>query len=85
MELHAGPMLSACRPGICVKAIRAAGEEALVQQLFYLGERLGEACLFAISELDIALLNGHRGRLRRFRFMFPDEERMNRVVNKEMR
>jgi predicted ATP-grasp superfamily ATP-dependent carboligase len=63
--------------------IRANGEEALIQQILGLGEQLGEASLFAVSESDIALLNRHRDRLTHFRTMFPDEERMSRVVNKE--
>jgi predicted ATP-grasp superfamily ATP-dependent carboligase len=63
--------------------IRAAGEDALIEQLVRLGEQLGESCLFAISESDIALLNRHRSRLTRYRMMFADEARMTRVVNKE--
>jgi predicted ATP-grasp superfamily ATP-dependent carboligase len=63
--------------------IRAHGEAALLDQLCALGERLGRACLFAISEGDIAMLNRHRARLAGFQLMFPDAARMDRVLNKE--
>jgi predicted ATP-grasp superfamily ATP-dependent carboligase len=64
--------------------IRANGEEAFIQQLVGLGDQLGETCLFAVSESDIALLNRHRDRLTCFRMIFPDEERMSQVVNKDL-
>lgn len=63
--------------------VRAAGEATLIEQLEGLGQRLGTACLFAISESDIAMLNRHRERLSAFRLMFADEVRMTRVLNKE--
>ncbi|MEO7493619.1 MAG: hypothetical protein ABIT83_02700 [Massilia sp.] len=63
--------------------VRAGEEGALIDQLVTLAERLGPACLFAISEGDIAMLNRHRARLGGFKLMYPDAERMNRVVNKE--
>ena len=63
--------------------VRAAGEEALVAQLVELGARLGEACLFAISEGDIELLNRHRDRLGAYRIMFADKARMDSVLNKD--
>jgi predicted ATP-grasp superfamily ATP-dependent carboligase len=64
--------------------IRAKGEEALIQQLIELSaNELGDACLFAIAENDITLLNRHRDRLAGYRMMFADEARMNRVINKE--
>jgi predicted ATP-grasp superfamily ATP-dependent carboligase len=63
--------------------LREEGEEGLVQQLLELGDRLGDACLFAISESDIALLNRHRHRLKTYRVMFADDSRMSSVLNKE--
>lgn len=63
--------------------VRAPGPDALVEQLAVLGAELGQACLFAISESDIALLNRHRHRLDAYKLMFADEERMRRVVNKD--
>lgn len=62
--------------------VRPPGEAGLIQQLIELGNILEDACLFAISESDIELLNRHRPRLARFKMMFADEERMKRVVNK---
>jgi predicted ATP-grasp superfamily ATP-dependent carboligase len=63
--------------------VRAASAEGLVDQLVALGAELGEACLFAISENDIALLNRHRERLKAFRLLFADEARMESVLNKD--
>jgi predicted ATP-grasp superfamily ATP-dependent carboligase len=63
--------------------VRADGEAALIAQLLELGQALGPACLFAISENDIAMLNRHRERLSGFALMFADEARMARVLNKE--
>jgi predicted ATP-grasp superfamily ATP-dependent carboligase len=63
--------------------LRASGEAALVAQLQALGRQLGPACLFAISESDIALLNRHRASLSGFALMFADEARMTSVLNKE--
>jgi predicted ATP-grasp superfamily ATP-dependent carboligase len=63
--------------------LRASGEVALVEQLIDLSAHLGPACLFAISESDIAMLNRHRNRLASYTLMFADEVRMNSVVNKE--
>jgi predicted ATP-grasp superfamily ATP-dependent carboligase len=63
--------------------LRATGEAELIRQLAALRRELGEACLFAISESDIALLNRHRDRLSGYRLMFADAERMQRVLNKE--
>jgi predicted ATP-grasp superfamily ATP-dependent carboligase len=63
--------------------VRADGEAALIDQLCALAGRLGRACLFAISEGDIALLNRHRARLSGFQLMFADAGRMDRVLNKE--
>lgn len=64
--------------------VRAIGETALIEQLVGLGQALDAACLFAISETDITLLNRHRARLGAFRLMFADEARMTRVLNKEL-
>lgn len=63
--------------------VRAKDEEAVIQQLVTLGAELGRACLFAISEGDIALLNRHRSRLDGYKIMFADKERMDSVLNKE--
>lgn len=61
--------------------VRADGEEQVIAQLLGLG--LGPACLFAISEGDIKMLNRHRDRLGGFTLMFADAARMERVLNKE--
>jgi len=63
--------------------MRAEGDAALIEQLIALSGELGTACLFAIAENDIALLNRHRDRLPGYRLMFADAARMNRVINKE--
>ena len=63
--------------------VRAASAEGLIDQLVALGAELGEACLFAISENDISLLNGHRDRLAAFRLLFADDARMDSVLNKD--
>ena len=63
--------------------VRADGEVALIAQLVELGRQFGKACLFAISEGDIALLNRHREHLASYTLMFADALRMNRVLNKE--
>ncbi len=63
--------------------VRAGSEEAVIDQLAALGARLGAACLFAISENDIAMLNRHRDRLGAYRIMFADQERMDSVLNKD--
>jgi predicted ATP-grasp superfamily ATP-dependent carboligase len=63
--------------------VREQGEEGVIGQLVALGERLGEACLFSISEGDIAMLNRHRSRLGRYKIMFADQARMDSVLNKD--
>ncbi|WP_019141449.1 ATP-grasp domain-containing protein [Noviherbaspirillum massiliense] len=63
--------------------VRAPEEPAFIDQLAALGHRLGQACLIAHVECDIALLNRHRHQLHAFRFLFPDDAHMQRVVNKE--
>lgn len=63
--------------------VRAAGEEALIAQLVELGTRLETACLFAISENDIELLNRHLDKLTAYKIMFPDKARMDSVLNKD--
>jgi predicted ATP-grasp superfamily ATP-dependent carboligase len=63
--------------------VRAGDEEGVIEQLVSLGMQLGSACLFAISEGDIALLNRHRPRLDRYKIMFADKERMDSVLNKD--
>ena len=62
--------------------VRAPTQDALVDQIVALGAELGQACLFAISEGDIALLNRHRERLGAFKIMFADERRMDSVLDK---
>ena len=63
--------------------VRDAGEEAQVAQLVRLGEELGAACLFAVSEGDIAMLNRHRARLGAYTIMFADQARLDSVLNKD--
>lgn len=63
--------------------VRVRGDAAVIEQLCALGERIGRACLFAISESDISLLNRHRDRLCGYQLMFADEARMSNVLNKE--
>jgi predicted ATP-grasp superfamily ATP-dependent carboligase len=62
--------------------VRPSTQDALVDQIVALGAELGQACLFAISEGDIALLNRHRDRLGAFKIMFADERRMDSVLDK---
>ena len=64
--------------------LRANDAEGLIQQLENLTKELGVACLFAISESDIELLNRHRNRLTGYRFVFADADRMERVLNKKL-
>ncbi|MCE3261612.1 MAG: carboxylate--amine ligase [Pseudoduganella sp.] len=64
--------------------LRASGEAALLAQLEELGAALGQACLFTVSESDISMLNRHRAQLaRHFHLMFPDQRRMERVLDKQ--
>lgn len=63
--------------------VRAATAEAIIAQLEELGAQLGQACLFAISENDIEMLNLHRDRLGAYRCMFADKARMDSVLNKD--
>jgi predicted ATP-grasp superfamily ATP-dependent carboligase len=63
--------------------VRAPGEEGVIEQLIALGKRLGSACLFAISEGDIAMLNRHRARLGDYTILFADQARMDSVLNKD--
>lgn len=63
--------------------VRADSEAGLVEQLVELGQALGPACLFVVSESDIELLNRHRSRLTAFRLLLPDAARINSVLNKE--
>ncbi|QGZ40578.1 putative ATP-grasp superfamily ATP-dependent carboligase [Pseudoduganella flava] len=62
--------------------LRADDAQGTLEQLESLSRRLGPACLFAISEGDIALLNRHRDRLAGYRLMFPDARRMDAVLDK---
>jgi predicted ATP-grasp superfamily ATP-dependent carboligase len=63
--------------------VRSRNPDALVEQLVSLGEELGGACLFTVSENDISLLNRYRDRLGAYKIMFADDERMNSVLNKD--
>jgi len=71
--------------------VRAREPEALVAQLAELAAqlgpapdgKLGNACLFAVSENDIALLNRYRERLGGYRIMFPSQVLMDRVLHKD--
>lgn len=63
--------------------VRPRDAEAMIDQLAALGAELGKACLFAVSENDISLLNRHRDRLSNFITMFPDTPRMESVLNKD--
>lgn len=62
--------------------IRVPDEEGLIRQLIALSAEIGPACLFAVSENDIAMLNRHRDRLGSYCLTFPDEARMARVLHK---
>jgi predicted ATP-grasp superfamily ATP-dependent carboligase len=63
--------------------VRSRNPDTLIEQLVSLGEELGGACLFAVSENDISLLNRHRSRFGAYKIMFADEERMSSVLNKD--
>jgi predicted ATP-grasp superfamily ATP-dependent carboligase len=65
--------------------VRVDGDAALIGQLLALAGELGTACLFTVSETDIALLNQHRPRLvaAGYRLVFADQARMDRVLYKE--
>nr|WP_308605263.1 ATP-grasp domain-containing protein [Massilia sp. CFBP 13647] len=87
IEVH-GIARSAQAIGLASRYLRAGlvrekGEEATIAQLVALNARLGTACLFAISEGDIALLNRHRTRLAGYKIMFADDARMDSVLNKD--
>ncbi|MBB3223827.1 carboxylate--amine ligase [Pseudoduganella umbonata] len=62
--------------------LRADDAAGTLEQLEKLAQKLGTACLFAISEGDIALLNRHRAQLSGYRLMFPDARRMETVLDK---
>jgi predicted ATP-grasp superfamily ATP-dependent carboligase len=63
--------------------LRGGDEGALILQLQALAAELGPACLFAVSEGDIKMLNRHRALLQPdFRLMFPDQRRMDEVLDK---
>jgi predicted ATP-grasp superfamily ATP-dependent carboligase len=63
--------------------LRAETEDGLIRQLVDLFPGPAQACLFAISEGDIAFLNRHRELLGGYKLMFADELRMSRVLNKD--
>lgn len=71
--------------------VRPREAQALIEQLADLAAQLGPApdgqpgaaCLFAVSENDIALLNRHRERLGGYRIMFPSQVLMDRVLHKD--
>lgn len=62
---------------------RPATEEALIDLITTLCARLGGACIFVVSETDIALLNRHRHRMDQAICLFADATRMDAVVNKD--
>ena len=62
--------------------LRAEGEEGTLRQLEQLAGSLGPACLFAIAESDIAMLNRHRARLGNYRLLFGDSDCMAQVLDK---
>ena len=62
--------------------VRANGDGALIDQLQQLGAQLGRACLYAIAETDIMLLNRQQHRLTAFVPMYADAVRMARVLDK---
>jgi predicted ATP-grasp superfamily ATP-dependent carboligase len=62
--------------------VRPASAEALIDQIVALGNELGEAYLFAISESDIVLLNRYRDRLGNFKCLFADAPRLASVLDK---
>lgn len=63
--------------------VRPRDPDGLIEQLLQLNAELGPACLFAVSENDITLLNRHRRRLAGFTIMFADQARMDSVLNKD--
>lgn len=59
------------------------GLAGLLQQLLQLGEEIGPACLYTITESDISALNQVRDQLNGYRLMFADTVRMERVLRKD--
>ncbi len=59
-------------------------ENDVAAQLRQLGEEIGPAALFAISEADILMLNHARAVLPGYRMMFADSVQMDRVLRKEL-
>jgi predicted ATP-grasp superfamily ATP-dependent carboligase len=83
-----GVARSVAAPGLSSRYLRegimrAEDATGTLAQLEKLAQRLGSACLFAISEGDIALLNRHREQLTGYRLMFPDARRMDTVLDKQ--
>jgi len=62
--------------------VRPPTADGLINQIVALGEELGQACLFVISEGDIALFNHHRGRLGAFKCLFADTPQLDSVLDK---
>jgi predicted ATP-grasp superfamily ATP-dependent carboligase len=62
--------------------VRPATAEGLIDQIVALGEELGSACLFVISEGDIEMVNRHRHRLGAFKCLFADAPRLASVLDK---
>lgn len=62
--------------------VRPGTEEGLIDQIVALGAELGAACLFAVSENDIAMLNRYRDRLGAFNCLFADAPRLESVLDK---
>jgi predicted ATP-grasp superfamily ATP-dependent carboligase len=62
--------------------VRPASADALIDQIVTLGKELGQACLFAVSESDIVLLNRYRDRLAGLTCLFADAPRLASVLDK---
>jgi predicted ATP-grasp superfamily ATP-dependent carboligase len=62
--------------------VRPGTPDGLIDQIVALGQELGQACLFVISEGDIAFVNRHRDRLGNFKCLFADTPRLESVLDK---
>lgn len=58
--------------------------EALINAIRTLGEELGECCLLAVSEANLAWLATHRNRFGRVRPIAPSQEILEIVLNKQL-
>ncbi|HEU4620826.1 MAG TPA: hypothetical protein VFS42_01250 [Burkholderiaceae bacterium] len=64
------------------KLIRERDEDALIAQLAALGAAHPDACLFAIAESDLLMINRHRERLSALRLLIPEQAALDRVLDK---